>query len=233
MTVFYRNNLLTKVALSCVIACTTSFSYADNDEWEQHLRAQLGEAELLGHELYSFTQTVVSTDDTKVSTFDPLQTPKWRLVQIDGREPSDKEKSKFEKQQLKEAERREDEQFEDLIKPNSVHVVSENYDQILVEFTPYLKDMADKAEEYMRGEAVFSAADKMLVQLRIYSIEPFAPSIAVKIEQMAMTFNFASKQGQTLPSNYLFSFQGKLAAMKKFDVDSTITYSDYQRVVTN
>ena len=220
-------------ALVWVLFSLIPLAQADTAFWEQQLRAQLDEAELTGHEQFSFTQTLVSRDETKVSSFNPVATPKWQLILIDGKPPSDKEQAKYEKQQAKEAQRREGDTFGDLIKADSIAITSIDSQNVMVSFIPYLKHMADKAEQFMRGEAIFNGADKRLQQVRIYSVEPFSPGLAVQIDAMTMTFEFAEQQGQTLPSTYLFAFQGKLAAVKKIDVESTISYSEYRRINLN
>jgi hypothetical protein len=200
-----------------------------DERMEQLLFSELEEASITEHKKFAFVQRVDGEDGIEISTFIPSTEPEWTLVSINGEAPSNKEIKKFNKDKIKEAERNEGNGFRDLIAKGSVVVESETESEIVVSFTPELDDMSDKAMESMRGKAVFNAEDEALISLSIYSIEPFSPALSVKLEEMNMSFEFDQVQGETLPRQYLFSFRGKVAGLKSFDVDSTVAYSDYQR----
>jgi hypothetical protein len=219
--------MLRIITLSLVVLLATAGQASEY--WEQQLFAELEEASITEHKKFAFVQRVDGEDGAEISAFEPTGDPQWTLLSLNGETPTKKDIKKYNKEKVKEAKRNEGNGFRDLITKGSVVLKEETIDEVIVTFTPDLDDMSEKAMESMRGEATFRADDGTLSSLTIYSIEPFSPALSVKLEEMNMSFEFEEVMGETLPKRYLFSFRGKVAGLKSFDVDSVVAYSDYQK----
>ncbi|WP_196159077.1 hypothetical protein [Reinekea sp. G2M2-21] len=224
--------MIRKSLFTLLFLFATPWTTAQDTDWEQLLKSQLAEAELDTHQRFAFSQSTNNQDNERqVASFTPKREPQWQLISVDDRAPTDKEQSKFLKERERASERRGEDRFADLITPGTVAVADVTDSRILLTFAPYLKDMsAADSQAFMRGEAEVDPQTLRLLSLRIFSIDEFSPSFGVSIARLTIQFEFATFLGQTLPAHYLFSFQGKVAGMKKIDVESSIRYGDYKAV---
>lgn len=181
---------------------------------------------------YRYVQTVRSEDgDWRKAQFDPMREPQWQLISMNGIEPTEKERKTYQKDKRKEAERRRDEQrLKDMLVPGSLTVIDETPQEVTLQFTPQLDDIPEKALPFINGQVIWDLQADRLSTVTISSTGAFSPALSVKVENMRMHFEFAALDDQTIPQNIQFTFQGKFAGLKRFDVDSIVEFSDVQRV---
>lgn len=193
--------------------------------WEQRLLAQLNEAAVTEHERFAYTQVVSSDEEIEISEFQPNATPKWQLISVNGAAPNDKQTKKFLKQKQREADS--ERTFADIVQPGSVVLVEQNAQAVVVEFRPQVERMSDKSAEALVGRAVFAGDREQLQRFSIVNRGEFSPILSMKIEQFNMGFEFVQVDGQTLPKHLMFVMNGKLAGLKRIDVDSKVEYRNY------
>jgi hypothetical protein len=199
-------------------------------DWEAKLLAVLEQAQIETHQAFSYTQTIDSeSNGLEISRFDAEREPSWELISLNGESPTDKERKKFQKDKVKEAERREETgSLVAMIEPGSVQVAEETAELVTLSFAPKMTDFPEDAQDALAGEAIWNKAQARLISLTVSSKAPFKPALGVKVNNMEMVFEFHEVAGYTLPEAVRFAFEGKLAGVKSIDVESTIAYTDYE-----
>lgn len=215
--------------LLCFVAFCLTASAA-LAEWEAKLLALLEQAQIETHQHFSYTQTIDSENNgVEVSRFEAEREPSWELISLNGEAPSEKDRKKFHKDKVREAERREETgSLVAMVEPGSVRVSEETDELVVLSFDPLMTDFPDDAQDALLGKAIWSKTQQRLLSLTVVSKAPFKPAMGVKVNSMEMVFEFHQVAGYTLPEAVRFAFEGKLAGVKTIDVESNIAYTDYQ-----
>jgi len=227
------SNQSIRALLIALLLVTTSAITSASSHWEGLFFDQLDEASTLKHQRFSFHQRSLNNEDVEILVYQPDNQPQWLLVEVNGAPPSKKELKKFDKRMAKLAEEPDRSGFHDLITKGSVTVVKTEADKIWLSFIPKIGDLPEENQSSLEGFAVMDRANETLLELHIDSKEQFSPAFSVKISTMNIAVYFEKAHGVTLPTVYEFSMNGKIAGVKKLDINSNISYSNYQPIMDN
>jgi hypothetical protein len=181
---------------------------------------------------WHFTMTMVEEGERRIIRHDPLQKPleQRTLLSVDGMSPDKKQLKAFRKQEEQRIEDRDPEaNFSYLVDLKTLKHTAQTDNHAEISFSPRVKRMEDFRDE-LAGKLVLNTQTEQIEKIEIYNTEKFSPAFSVTLESYLLTFHFRDEQGARLLDNLLSSAVGKVGFLKKFDTETSISFSDYRPV---
>ena len=201
-------------------------------ELSPELREALDSFRTEGPKGWAFTQTTVSTDRSRVESFDPLQNYhlKWTLVAENGVEPTEAELSTYRQQQTRRSGGETAPNVKEQMDYESAELVSDNGTEAewLFRLKPGGSD--DSSAEHMASRLTFHRPTSTISRIELFSLEPFSPVLGVKIEsaKTLIEYSLPDENTPSLLQKIQVAVRGKAFYFKSLDSDLTVSYSDYR-----
>ncbi|MCY4128599.1 MAG: hypothetical protein OXG15_05070 [Gammaproteobacteria bacterium] len=180
----------------------------------------------------AYTMTHSSADSgVRVERFSPER--RWRLISVDGSEPSESELVDYEAEADERMSRRNsptDLEFLSKVKSGTVKVDRENAETIEFVFVPEMgEDIPDEMAQKMSGRLTV-AKDSMRPMKSMISLnEPASPMTGVKIRRLEQEAIFVKDHatGATLVKSMNFEVHGRAFVVKRISQQEKVAFSEF------
>ncbi len=184
---------------------------------------------------WAFTRTREDNDGTRVERFDPHADPKWQLVSVDGREPSQDELRDYaeevEQRLAREEGRPGDNDFDGLAAADGWQHLEEDDERVTWRFRPAAgaTDREGMAE-HLSGEMTILKSVPHVESFRLYSEKPFRARLIAKIERFDTRIEMTRLGRRAyMPSQVTTELRGSAAfGLKSIERDILLNYSDFR-----
>jgi hypothetical protein len=180
---------------------------------------------------WSFTQTTVTADRSRVERFDPLGRNflQWTLLQQDGRAPTEDEIKSYKDHKTRRTAGETAPNVKDQIAPGTCDVVEETSERGVYRFNLRPGDEDDASAQFMRVTFTLHRPTATIETVELASTGPFSPVLMVKIKEArtVMTYSLPEADRPTLLKEVSVRIRGRAMWFRSLDQDMTVTYSDY------
>ena len=184
---------------------------------------------------WAFTRTREDNDGTRVERFDPTAERKWRLLSVNGREPTGDERRDYaeevEKRLAREEGRPGDNDFDGLAADRGWELLEEDDERETWRFRPApgATDREGMAE-HLRGEMTILKSIPYVESFRLYNEEPFRARVIAKIERFNTRIEMIRLDRRAyMPVRVATEVRGSAAfGLKSIERDILLTYSDFR-----
>ena len=180
---------------------------------------------------WSFTQTTVSDDRSRVERFDPLGKNflQWTLLQQDGHAPVEEEIRKYNDHKTRRTSGETAPNVKDQIAPGTCEVLEETAERGLYRFNLKQGDKDDSSAQFMRVTFTLHRPTSTIEKVELASTGPFSPVLMVKIQEArtVMMYSLPAGERPTLLKEVAVRVRGRAMWFRSLDQDMTVAYSDY------
>lgn len=195
------------------------------------LSAALKDFHTEGPKGWSFTQTTVAGDRSRVERFDPLgkYALQWILVKQDGRTPTADEIQKYNEIKTRRSSNDTPPNVKDQIAPDSCEVLSETPERGVYRFQLKPGDKDDHSAQFMQATFTLHRPTATVEKIELASTGPFSPVMMVKVQEArtVMTYSLPSGDTPAFLKEVTVRIRGRAMWFRSLDQDMTVTYSDY------
>lgn len=183
--------------------------------------------------VYAYTVSSNGSEGESVERFDPSldDENQWRLLSVEGRDPTEKDLEKYRKRKQRQKERNDDRGLGEMIDRENVERISETDSLVTYRFKPEFFEGEPEKNEKFTGEIVVNKDAATLRSMEYYITETLKPAAVVKLEKLRMKIEFRiMPDGEPVPGRVTSHTRGRAMAFHKFDETETHLYSDYEKV---
>lgn len=181
----------------------------------------------------AYTRTLESSEVSEVQVERYSPETAWRLVTIDGREPTESEVADYAEEADERASRRTkptDLTFLTTIRSDSVSLVQDNETTVELAFKPEIGgEMPEEMEEKMNGRLTV-VKDGLRPERFLLSLsEPASPMTGVKIRTFEQEATFVKDHvtGATLLESLSVDVRGRAFVVKRIATEERVVFSDF------
>jgi len=223
-------------SLTICLLLFASLAFAESHEELIDRAFEALEDDLSAH--WSYTHTQEDSEGLYVGRYDPRlpESDRWRLISVDGREPTAEETEDYLDQQADEQDREpddDDNSFESIAKKGSVSLIDETGSYWLFSFEP-APDSEDESEfmESVHGTLKVIKEGHYVARITLQNRGAIKPGKGIKIEEFLTRLEFAPIQdgGPVLPHSVQATIKGKAFFVVRIDETETVRFSDFERV---
>ena len=186
---------------------------------------------------WAYTETAETTDGIFVGRYDARRPDgeRWTLDRVDDRDPTDEERQEFIARKQKNEESKkddEDDSVESMVKIQTLSLIEESDTHWVFDFEPRGDGDDEAFMEHVSGELTIAKDNLHISAIRLRNTKPFKPRFGIKVSEFFTVMQFASisDDEQIAPISVDFKIKARAFALKNFEEQSKITYSDYQFV---
>ncbi len=183
---------------------------------------------------WAHTETSNTQDVVRVGHYDPRRPDKnrWRLVSVDGRDPTNDEIDDYLEQKRRHS--RKDEEDRDtasMVRFETLRLVEETAERWIFSFTP-TDDQQDALIQELDGRLSVVKDGHYVENITLRNGKPIKPTTGVKISEFLMTFTFerAMKDGPIVLVAADVEIKGRAMFVMKIDETETFRFSDFEFV---
>jgi len=184
---------------------------------------------------WAFTRTREDNDGSRVERFDPAADPKWQLVSVNGREPTEEELRDYaeevEQRLAREEGRPGDNDFDGLAADEGWELLEEDDRRVTWRFRP-AAGATDRegTAKHLQGEMTILKSVPYVESFRLYSDEPFRAKVIAKIERFNTRIEMIRLDRRAyMPVRVTTRVRGSAAfGLKSIERDILLTYSDFR-----
>ena len=184
---------------------------------------------------WAFTRTREDNDGSRVERFDPAADPKWQLVSVNDREPTEEELRDYaeevEQRLAREEGRPGDNDFDGLAADEGWELLEEDDRRVTWRFRPAAgaTDREGMAR-HLQGEMTILKSVPYVESFRLYSDEPFRAKVIAKIERFNTRIEMIRLDRRAyMPVRVTTRVRGSAAfGLKSIERDILLTYSDFR-----
>ncbi len=184
-----------------------------------------------GSKGWSFTQTTVSGDHSRVERFNPLGKNflQWTLLQQDGHAPTADEVEKYNEHKTRRSSSENAPNVKDQIAPGTCEVLEESPERGVYRFQLKPGDKDDSSAQFMRVTFTLHRPTATIEKVELASTGPFSPVLMVQIKEArtVMTYSLPEGERPTLLKEVSVRVRGRAMWVRSLDQDMTVSYSDY------
>ena len=186
---------------------------------------------------WSYTHTQEDSEGIYIGRYDPRlpESGRWRLISVDGREPTGEETEDYLDQQADKRDRESDDDdnsFESIVKNRSVALIEEADSYWLFSFEPE-PDSEDDREfmEAVHGTLKVVKDGHYVALITLQNTDTIKPGKGIKIEEFLTRLEFAPIQdgGPVLPHSVQATVKGRAFFVIRIDETETVKFSDFER----
>lgn len=179
----------------------------------------------------AYQYTVTSTGSTNtIEQHNPKTTPKWTLVKIEGKEPTKKQRKKYQKEKEITLEEQDESTLAEIFQFPTITFNRQEGDNWYYSFKPVLKELNKKSQQAFEGEITYNSQQDMITQFRFYNTDQIKPFISVELSTLQFEFNFQKIGNDILMTDNSNKIIGKAAFVKTFNEDIQQQFSNYQKI---
>ncbi len=204
-----------------------------SDEVRPQLLAALETFRTEGPRGWSFTQTTESGDQRRVERFDPAQPEftRWSLLELDGRAPTPDELHDYRQKVTRRSSATNAPHLTKQFDLSTLELVADADERTTWRCRLKPSETGDATAEHLAATLLFHTPTQTIESVEIASIEPFAPTLGVKITELKTTLTYSLPAGDR-PSLLLKSttrLRGRAFFLKSLDADMSVTFSDHEK----
>ncbi len=158
---------------------------------------------------------------------------RWRLTEINGKTPTQKQVDKFIKQKVKQENKTSDDSdysvsLRELINLKSLKLRSEDNQLKFIAFDVYLSKLGDDAKGKLRGTLTYNKAEQYIEKIVIENTAAFTPIFSANISAFKLTFTFTNINDNILPTQHEMDMKGTFAFFTEIDETSSDKFLNYR-----
>lgn len=221
------------VLLFC-IACSLSLApRANNTLSPDAVKIALAELDSNALDEHWYFQMKVQHDNTEqIVQSDPNHEPALRrtLIQVDGKEPTEKDREQFRKAESQRIEEQDEQAqaFGHLVDTTTLNFLGRENGIAEYAFIPRIPKL-ENASESLRGKLRMDIEKNQITALEVFNVEAFSPAFSVSMEHFRLAFEFSAQQGTNLLAAMVNQARGKAGFVKGFDSTTTIVFSEFRK----
>lgn len=182
---------------------------------------------------WSFTQTSVSGDRTRVERYDAAlpEFSRWTLVSDNGRPPSDDELRDYREKLTRRSPAGTAPRLTDQLDLGTLETVSTAGERTTFRCRLKPGEKGDTSAEFLSATLVLHVPTQTIERFELGSAGAFSPAVSVKIAEMKTTMLYSLPAGDrpSLLQSVTTHLRGRAFWFKSLDADLTVSYSDYVR----
>jgi hypothetical protein len=183
---------------------------------------------------WSFTQTTRAEGKSTVERSNAARPEfdRWSLVQKDGRAPTVDELRDYADARSRRSRTGTAPKLTDQFEWESLETVADNESHATYRCRLRPGEARDHTARFLRATIVLHKPTKTIEAVELTNVEPFSPTIGVKIVALktVMTYSLPAGETPSLPQKVATHLRGTAFWFKVLDADMTVTFSDYERV---
>jgi len=162
---------------------------------------------------------------------------KWRLLKLNGNEPTQKQQNDYLEEKLKHEEQKSQGKshslnLNKLIQANSLRLKANLSSHAEFSFQVTMKKLGDDAKGKLSGVLSYNKHHDFVEKITITNNAEFSPVFSANITDIELTFEFIKINDAVLPMQQALNMKGTFAFFTEIDEVSTTTFSDYQHKAT-
>jgi hypothetical protein len=162
----------------------------------------------------------------------PHTSERWLLRRINGQLPTSKQIKHFAKKKQKQNNTQKPEEnirlsLRQLINPESLSLVSNNENTIVMAFDVYLEKLGEDSIGKLQGELVYKKDEQYIQQISVWNNAEFSPMFTAKITDLNITLTFVHIDGAILAKQNKMIMVGSFAYFTDINETSVDNFSDY------
>jgi hypothetical protein len=231
--VFNVKGLITLVLL--IIAYPAWSSQTETEYYRNVIAENITRIDSIETDVWQYQRRSKNAHDIRVEVYNPKHLPKWRLILVNDRYPSEQQLVEYtEKQkQLKNNNNNQmslGDKLGNLVQFENSEIISQDEKLVHLTFSPKVTSLSESDQEKLSGFIILEKESGLLKQVVIYNINKLNPAFSVKIENFAITMDFTQINGHTHVEKITTNIRGKYAFFKAFQDHSEHSYSDFTYV---
>ena len=227
-----RSNPLTALVLAFVLAAMVPSSRA-SEQYQALLQQASRGFEKDYRESWAFTEERSRAGITWLGRWDPRHNKRWTLLSVDGHEPTDKERSKYQHDKAEELKRgRGRSQSPDtMVAPGSMTLVSQDASAWHFRFQPTGEGDSAAVMRYLQGNMTIQKSGPEITMIEVHSTGNFKPKFGFTVHEFLSRFEFERIQnGPMVPMRLDFHIVAKAMGLMNINDRVTVHYRDYEKV---
>jgi hypothetical protein len=196
------------------------------------------------HQEWAFTQSTTEDGVQIVLRYDPRFSigERWKLMSVDGREPSADEIEQYQDNKGDEFHENDDDNGDEIVKYETLSVVEETEDYWVFQFAPKVdndedEEDAEAAHKFMQqvvGTLKIIRDGHYIEYIDLRNERPIRPVFGVKIKRFLthLTFGPAAADGPIVPLSIDVELKGRAVLFVSINESESIRYTDYEFVGT-
>jgi hypothetical protein len=182
---------------------------------------------------WSFTQTTIAEGKSTVERCNAARPEfdRWTLVQKDGRTPTADELKDYYEGRSRRSRTGTAPKLAEQLDLTSVETVTQTSERATYRCRLRPGEARDQTAPHLRATIVLHRPTRTIESVELASVEPFAPTLGVKIAELKTVMTYALPAGDTpsLPQKVTTRIRGRAFIFKSLDGDMTVTFSDYAK----
>lgn len=228
-----RYSRLRCTRLCVFMVATVSVSLGAARAAEPELAAALKTFRTDGPKGWSFVQTTEAAGQSRVERFDGAQPEfnRWTLLKQDGQAATPEEVQDYQEKASRRSRGGTAPRLTDQLDLGTAKTVGRDSERTTYRCSLKPAESGDATARFLKATLVLHRPTSTIETFTLASIEPFSPSLGVKIQEMVTTMTY-SLPTATEPSLLLSSrtrVRGTAFWFKSLDADRVVTYTEYMR----
>lgn len=182
---------------------------------------------------WSFTQTTEGAGHSRIERYDASQPEfdRWSLLQQDGRVPTAEETQDYHEMLSRRSRGGTAPRLTDQLDLGTVETATETADRITYRFRLKPGEDGDATARFLRATVVVHVPTRTIETFDLAAVEPFSPTLGVKITEMKTTMSYSLPEGDrpSLLQKTTTRLRGRAFFFKSLDADMTVTFTDHEK----
>ena len=182
---------------------------------------------------WSFTQTTEGDGQSRVERYNAAQPEfdRWTLLQQDGRTPTTDEAQDYREKLSRRSRGGTAPRLTDQLDLTTLEIVQQTEGRAICHFRLKPGEAGDATAKYLRATIGLHQPTKTIESFTIFSAEPFAPTLGVRIASMktTLTYSLPDKDRPSLLQRSSTQLRGRAFYLKSLDADMTVTFTHFEK----
>jgi len=182
---------------------------------------------------WSYTQTTTAEGKSTVERHDATKPEfeRWSLVQKDGRAPTAAELKDYFDARSRRSRTGTAPKLVDQLLLETIETVAETPERSTYRFRVRPGESRDQTAAFLRATVVLHPPTGTVESFVLASVEPFSPTLGVKISELRTLMTYSLPRGDTpsLPQKVATRVRGTAFWLKSLDAEMIVTFSDYAK----
>ncbi len=191
------------------------------------------------HEEWAFTHAETEDDVETIGRYDPgfVESERWKLVSVDGREPTADESADYSREMADEFNDDDTESDDGIIDYESLVLIGDTPDFRVYRFSPNFGDDEDSEDDvgskflrHVEGTLTIARDGNYVQSIELRNERTIRPIFSVKIKQFLTHLKFgpADGVGPIVPLSVEVEVKGRAAIFVKIDERESVRFTDYE-----
>ena len=217
--------MIARLLLGCTLLAAPSF--AAEEDYNAIFEKAVEAVDFEFGETWAYTETQANSEGIWVGRSDPRRPAeeRWRLLSVDGREPTDKELEDYLEDKNRDRDADGDNSVNAMVETDSVHLIEDADDYWLFGFVPDEEEIMNSVDATIR----INKLSGHLEYIDLRNHETIRPAVGVKISKLVtrLTFGSAVEGGPVVPLAAEVEAKGRAYLVVSFDEQEDLRNSDF------